>query len=595
MEGIIMGQDKQLRGGAFLLEQIDPNLVFTPEDINEEQKMIAKTTEDFVKDQVWPVLPEIEEHQFEHTIRLLKEAGELGLLAADVPEKYDGLGLDKISSSLITEKIALARSFALSHGAHVGIGSLPIVFFGTHEQKQKYLPDLASGKKIAAYALTEPSSGSDALGAKTTAVLSDDGKYYILNGEKQWITNAGFADVFVVYAKVDGEHFSAFIVERDFPGVSVGPEEKKMGIKGSSTRTLILQDAKVPVENLLGEVGKGHKIAFNILNIGRFKLAVGTLGSSKRGIELAAKYAKERKQFNIPIAKFGLIREKLANMAIKTYALESMSYRIAGMMEKGLEGVEDAEGEIVAKAIADLAIECSISKVFGSEVLDYVVDEGVQIHGGYGFMNEYEIENMYRDSRINRIFEGTNEINRLLIPATLMRKALKGELPLMQVASSLEEELMMMPYLPDDDAPVLEAEEHYVENAKKVFLMIAGLAVQKYEQQLTKEQEIVRDIADIVIETFAMESALLRTKKAIARNGEEKEQLKIDYTRAFIYDSMQKVDALARHALAAMEEGDVLRTQLSVLKKLTRIQPLNEVALKRNIANHILEAEKYVV
>lgn len=591
-----MGQDKQLRGGAFLLEQIDPNLVFTPEDINEEQKMIAKTTEDFVKDQVWPVLPEIEEHQFEHTIRLLKEAGELGLLAADVPEKYDGLGLDKISSSLITEKIALARSFALSHGAHVGIGSLPIVFFGTHEQKQKYLPDLASGKKIAAYALTEPSSGSDALGAKTTAVLSDDGKYYILNGEKQWITNAGFADVFVVYAKVDGEHFSAFIVERDFPGVSVGPEEKKMGIKGSSTRTLILQDAKVPVENLLGEVGKGHKIAFNILNIGRFKLAVGTLGSSKRGIELAAKYAKERKQFNIPIAKFGLIREKLANMAIKTYALESMSYRIAGMMEKGLEGVEDAEGEIVAKAIADLAIECSISKVFGSEVLDYVVDEGVQIHGGYGFMNEYEIENMYRDSRINRIFEGTNEINRLLIPATLMRKALKGELPLMQVASSLEEELMMMmPYLPDDDAPVLEAEEHYVENAKKVFLMIAGLAVQKYEQQLTKEQEIVRDIADIVIETFAMESALLRTKKAIARNGEEKEQLKIDYTRAFIYDSMQKVDALARHALAAMEEGDVLRTQLSVLKKLTRIQPLNEVALKRNIANHILEAEKYVV
>lgn len=591
-----MAQEKKVRGGTFLLEQIDPKLVFTPEDFNEEQKLIAKTTEDFVKDQVWPVLPEIEEHQFGHTIRLLKEAGELGLLAADVPEQYDGLGLDKISSSLITEKMALGRSFALSHGAHVGIGSLPIVFFGTHEQKQKYLPDLASGKKIAAYALTEPSSGSDALGAKATAVLSDDGKYYILNGEKQWITNSGFADVFIVYAKVDGDQFSAFIVERDFPGVSVGPEEKKMGIKGSSTRTLILQDAKVPVENLLGELGKGHKIAFNILNIGRFKLAVGTLGSSKRGIELSAKYAKERKQFNIPIAKFGLIREKLANMAIKTYALESMSYRIAGMMEAGLEGVENAEGETVAKSIADLAIECSISKVFGSEVLDYVVDEGVQIHGGYGFMNEYEIENMYRDSRINRIFEGTNEINRLLIPATLMRKALKGELPFMQVASSLEEELMMMmPYFPDDEAPVLEAEENYVENAKKTFLMLAGLAVQKYEQQLTKEQEIVRDLSDIVIETFAMESALLRTKKAIAKNGEEKEQLKIDYTRAFIYESMQKVEALARHALAAMEEGDVLRTQLSVLKKLTRIQPLNEVAIKRSIAARILDAEKYTV
>jgi len=591
-----MAQEKKVKGGAFLLEQVDPADVFTPEEFSEEQKLIAKTTEDFVKDQVMPVLHEIEEHKFEHTVRLLREAGELGLLGADVPEKYEGLGLDKISSSLITEKMSLGRSFALSHGAHVGIGTLPIVFFGTHEQKQKYLPDLASGRKFAAYALTEPSSGSDALGAKTTAVLSDDGKHYILNGEKQWITNSGFADVFVVYAKIDGDKFSAFIVERDFPGVSVGPEEKKMGIKGSSTRTLILQDAKVPVENLLGEVGKGHKIAFNILNIGRYKLAVGTLGSSKRAIEISAKYAKERKQFNIPIAKFGLIREKLANMAIKTYALESMDYRIAGLFEAGLEGVEEADGSVVANAIAELAIECSIAKVFGSEVLDYVVDEGVQIHGGYGFMNEYEIENMYRDSRINRIFEGTNEINRLLIPGTLMRKALKGELPFMQAAQALEEELLtMMPYIPDDEAPVLEAEENFVENAKKIFLMIAGLAVQKYEEQLTKEQEIVRDLSDIVIETFAMESALLRTKKAVAKNGEEKEQLKIDYTRAFIYESMQKVDALARHALAAMEEGDVLRTQLSVLKKLTRLQPLNEVALKRRIAARILDAERYTV
>jgi alkylation response protein AidB-like acyl-CoA dehydrogenase len=590
-----MADKKKVKGGAYLLTQTEPEEVFTPEEFSEEQKMIAKMTEDFVKDQVLPVLPEIEEHKFEHTVRLLKEAGELGLLGADVPEKYNGLGLDKISSSLITEKISLARSFGLSHGAHVGIGTLPIVFFGNDEQKKKYLPDLATGAKIAAYALTEPGSGSDALGAKTTAVLSDDGKYYLLNGEKQWITNSGFADVFIVYAKIDGDKFSAFIVERNFPGVSVGPEEKKMGIKGSSTRTLILQDARVPVENLLGEAGKGHKIAFNILNIGRFKLAVGTCGSSKRALEISVKYAKQRKQFKIPIAKFGLIREKLANMAVKIYALESLVYRIAGMFEAGLEGVENAEGAVVAKAIEELAIECSIAKVFGSEVLDYAVDEGVQIHGGYGFMNEYEIENMYRDSRINRIFEGTNEINRLIIPATLMRKALKGELPFLQKAQELQEDLLtLMPYLPDEDAPVLEAEENYVENAKKIFLMIAGLAVQKYEQELQKEQEILRDIADIAIETFAMESALLRTKKAIAKNGEEKEQLKIDYTRAFIYESMQKVDALARHTLAALEEGDVLRTQLSVLKKFTRIEPINEVAVKRDIAARIIDAERYV-
>jgi alkylation response protein AidB-like acyl-CoA dehydrogenase len=588
--------DTKAKGGAYLLEQRDPETVFTPEDFTEEHKMIAKTTEDFVKDKVWPVLPEIENHQFEHTVRLLKEAGDLGLLGADVPEKYEGLGLDKVSSSLITEKISLARSFGLSHGAHVGIGSLPIVFFGNDEQKKKYLPDLASGRKIAAYALTEPSSGSDALGAKTTAKLSDDGKYYILNGEKQWITNSGFADVFIVYAKVDGDKFTAFIVERDFPGVSVGPEEKKMGIKGSSTRTLILEDAKVPVENLLGELGKGHKIAFNILNIGRYKLAIGTVGSSKRAIEISAKYANERKQFKVPISKFGLIREKLANMATKVYAAESLAYRIAGMFDANLEGVENAEGSVVANAIGDLAIECSVSKVFGSEVLDYVVDEGVQIHGGYGFMNEYEIENMYRDSRINRIFEGTNEINRLIIPATLMRKALKGELPFLQAAQDLQEELLtMMPYFPDEDAPVLEAEEHYVENAKKIFLMVAGLATQKYGEKMQKEQELLRDLADIAIETFAMESALLRTKKAILKNGEENEQAKIDYTVAFIYESMQKVDALARHALAAIEEGDVLRTQLSVLKKLTRIQPVNEVELKRRIAARIIDAEKYVV
>ncbi|MEW9031699.1 MAG: acyl-CoA dehydrogenase family protein [Planifilum fimeticola] len=584
------------KGGGFLLERPAPEEIFTPEDINEEQKMIAKTTEDFVKEQVWPVLEEIENHNFDHTVRLLKQAGELGLLGADVPEEYGGFGLDKITSTLITEKISLGRSFGLSHGAHVGIGSLPIVFFGNEEQKKKYLPALATGEKIAAYALTEPGSGSDALGAKTTAKLSEDGKYYLLTGEKQWITNSGFADVFVVYAKIDGEKFTAFIVERDFPGVSVGPEEKKMGIKGSSTRTLILDEARVPVENVLGEPGRGHVIAFNILNIGRFKLAAGCLGSAKRAIEISAKYAKERKQFKVPIAKFGLIREKLATMAAKTYALESMVYRTGGYFEENLSQVEGAQGADVAKAIAEYALECSINKVFGSEVLDYVVDEGVQIHGGYGFMQEYEIENMYRDSRINRIFEGTNEINRLLIPATLMRKAMKGELPLIQAAQELQEELMtMMPMLPEEEPALLEEEANLIENAKKIFLMSAGLAVEKYQMELEKQQEILRDIADIAIEVYAMESAWLRAKKALDKEGEEKARLKADLTRAYVFEAFPRIEQRARHILSAMEEGDVLRTQLSVLKKLTRYTPINEVALKRSIAKQVLEADGYVV
>ncbi|MBO2532427.1 Acyl-CoA dehydrogenase [Planifilum fulgidum] len=584
------------KGGGFLLERPAPEEIFTPEDINEEQKMIAKTTEDFVKEKVWPVLEEIENHNFDHTVRLLKQAGELGLLGADVPEEYGGFGLDKITSTLITEKMSLGRSFGLSHGAHVGIGSLPIVFFGNEEQKKKYLPALATGEKIAAYALTEPGSGSDALGAKTTAKLSEDGKYYLLTGEKQWITNSGFADVFIVYAKIDGEKFTAFIVERDFPGVSVGPEEKKMGIKGSSTRTLILDEARVPVENVLGEPGRGHVIAFNILNIGRFKLAAGCLGSAKRAIEISAKYAKERKQFKVPIAKFGLIREKLATMAAKTYALESMVYRTGGYFEENLSKVEGAQGADVAKAIAEYALECSINKVFGSEVLDYVVDEGVQIHGGYGFMQEYEIENMYRDSRINRIFEGTNEINRLLIPATLMRKAMKGELPLIQAAQELQEELMtMMPTLPEEEPALLEEEANLIDNAKKIFLMSAGLAVEKYQMELEKQQEILRDIADIAIEIYAMESAWLRAKKALDKEGEEKARLKADLTRAYVYEAFPRVEQRARHILSAMEEGDVLRTQLSVLKKLTRYTPINEVSLKRSIAKQVLEADGYVV
>ncbi|OYD56172.1 acyl-CoA dehydrogenase, partial [Fictibacillus aquaticus] len=462
--------EKVFKGGGFLIEDIEAADIFTPEDFSEEHHMIAKTTEEYVVKDVVPNLEELENHNFEISRKLLTKAGELGLLGADVPEEYGGLGLDKISSSLITEKFARGRGFSISYGAHVGIGSLPIVLFGNEEQKKKYLPELATGEKIAAYALTEPGSGSDALGARTTARLNAEGTHYVLNGEKQWITNSAFADVFVVYAKIDGEQFSAFIVEREYAGVSTGPEEKKMGIKSSSTRTLILEDALVPKENLLGEAGKGHVIAFNILNIGRYKLALGCVGAAKRGLEVSVKYANERQQFKRKISSFTLIQEKLANMAVQTYAAESSTYRTVGLFENRMGGLSEEkqkDGKEIAKAIAEYAIECSLNKVFASEALDYVVDEGVQIHGGYGFMGEYEIEGMYRDSRINRIFEGTNEINRLLVPGTLVKKAMKQELPLIEKATSLQQELMMLMPVEVGTEP-LDQEKYLVSMAKKV-------------------------------------------------------------------------------------------------------------------------------
>lgn len=592
-----MADTKELiRGGSFLIDAGSADDVFVPEQFSDEHKMIAKTTEDFIVKEVRPHLEEIENHQFDISVRLLKEAGELGLLAGDVPEKYDGLGLDKVSTALVTEKFSLSRGFALSYGAHVGIGSLPIVYFGTDDQKRRYLPDLASGKRLAAYCLTEPGSGSDALGAKTTATLSGDGTHYLLNGEKQWITNAGFADVFIVYAKIDGEKFSAFIVERTFPGVSFGPEEKKMGIKGSSTRTVILQDVQVPIENLLGEPGRGHIIAFNILNVGRYKLAVGAVGSAKRALEIATVYAKERKQFKTPLANFPLIKSKLANMAIKTYAAESSVYRTVGLFDTALTRLGDKadEGAEVAKAIADYAIECSINKVFATEVLDYCVDEGVQIHGGYGFMSDYEIENMYRDSRINRIFEGTNEINRLLIPDTLVKKAMKGELPLLQAAASLQEELMS--YYPQEieDAP-LAAEKHLIDMARKIILMVAGSALMKYQQAISKEQELLAFAADMLIELYAMDSVVKRTEKAIAASGLEHEQQKLELTTVYVQEAFDRIEGWAKEALAAMEEGDDLRLRLSILKKLTRRTPINTVQLKRAIADRVIAAEGYTV
>lgn len=593
-----MEQEKTLiKGGSFLIEDADLSRVFTPEDFTEEHKMIAKTTEDYVNTEVMPLVEKLENHEFEHSVKLLKKAGELGLLGADVPEQYDGLGLDKIASALIAEKMSKAGGFSITHGAHVGIGSLPIVLFGNDEQKKKYLPVLATGEKIAAYALTEPSSGSDALGAKTVAKLNEAGTHYVLNGEKQWITNAGFADVFVVYAKIDGEQFSAFIVERDFGGVSVGPEEKKMGIKSSSTRTLILEDAEVPVENLLGEAGRGHIIAFNILNIGRYKLGVGTIGASKRAMELTIPYTNQRQQFKTPISSFNLTKEKLATMASKLYAVESSVYRTVGLFEDRMSGFTDeqqADGKLVADSIAEFAIECSLNKFFGTETLDYIVDEGVQLHGGYGFMQEYEIERIYRDSRINRIFEGTNEINRLLVPGTLLRKAMKGELPLLEHAQALQEELLMM--MPEEvGTEALAQEKVLVKNAKKIAILAAGLAAQTYGKKLEAEQEVLVNIADIVSNVFAMESVVLRTEKAIAASGEEKAKQKLLYTQIFCQEALEEIEKDAKETLIVAIDGDNQRMMLSALRKLTRSTPYNLIAKKREASEKLIDVEKYVV
>lgn len=586
-----------IKGGSFLIEDIGPDRIWTFEDITDEQEMIAKTTEDFVINEVLPEIEILEKQEFPRTVELLKEAGDLGLLAADIPEEYGGLGLDKISSALITEKMALAAGFSISHGAHVGIGTLPIVLFGNKKQKQKYLPKLASGEMLSAYALTEPGSGSDALAAKTFAKLNPEGTHFVLNGEKQWITNSGFADLFIVYAKIDGEHFSAFIVERGFLGVSTGAEEKKMGLKSSSTRTLILQDVPVPKENLLGEPGKGHIIAFNILNIGRYKLGVGAVGGAKRAFDITVKYANGRQQFKTPISQFNLTKEKFASMAAKIYASESSVYRTVGLFEQRLgqlssEQINDSKE--VGNAIAEYAIECSLNKVFASEVLDYTADEGVQIHGGYGYMQEYEIERVYRDSRINRIFEGTNEINRLLVPGTFIRKALKGELPLFQKAKDLQEEIMMMLPIEPGEEP-LSKEKYLTGNAKKIGLLMTGLAVQKFGKELEHEQEILANIADIVSGAYTMESVVLRTEKAIARNGLKKNNQKLLYTQIFCQETFNKIELDAKEILLAVEEGDALRMMIAALRKLTRHLPIDVIRKKREAADKIIEAEKYIV
>lgn len=579
-------------GGKFLIDQINPADIFTPEDFTEEHQMVANTVADFIENEVVPNIERLDHQEEGLMAATLKKAGELGLLGADIAEEYEGADMGKIASAIIAEYSSAGGSFAVSIGAHTGIGSLPIVLFGTEEQKKKYLPGLATGELIAAYALTEPGAGSDALNSKTKAVLSEDGKYYILNGEKIFITNAGFADVFIVYAKVDGDKFTAFIVDRDTPGFSVGAEEKKLGIKGSSTCSLIFEDAKVPVENVLGEVGKGHVIAFNILNIGRYKLGAGCVGSSKVALNQAVKYALERQQFNLPLAKFGMIRTKIAQMAAKTYAAESAVYRLVGDIEEALHDVKS--GAEAGAAIEEYAIECSITKVLGSETLDYCVDECVQIHGGYGYTQEFPAERFYRDARINRIFEGTNEVNRLVIPATLLRKAMKGKLPLMQAAQALSNDILNLRASVEEDGKPLAAERAMVNMAKKLFLLVGGQAVQKFMQKLAKEQEMIAIMADMAIQIYAMESAVLRALKAWEKDPASAET-KLLLASAYVYDVFPMFDKWAKEALCYLFEGDMLRTQLSIVKRMLKFPPANLVELRRQIAAKVIEAEKYVV
>ena len=583
-----------IKGGAFLIEERATNEIFTPEDFTEEHRMIAETTRQFVDNEVSPHIDELEHHDWKLARELVTKAAELGLIGANIPEEYGGLGLDQTSGALVGENIGRSASFATTLGAESGIGLLPIIYFATEGAKQKYLPRIASGELITAYALTEAGSGSDAMAAKATARLSDDGTEYILNGEKMWITNGGFADIFIIFAKVDGDKFSAFIVERQ-PGLTSGAEEHKMGIKGSSTTALVLSDVRTPVENLLGEIGKGHKIAFNILNIGRFKLGAMCVGGMKLMVHESVRYANERHQFGRPISSFGAIKSKLAEQAIRAWIGESMVYRTLGMIEAGIGAVDAKDMDARLRAIEEYAAECSIIKVALSEYCDYVVDEMVQIYGGYGYSADYPAERAYRDSRINRIFEGTNEINRMLIPGRLMKSALSGRLALLPAAQALMDEVLspQMGSLDEDDS-LLAAEQKLTANAKKVALMTLGTAAQKYMMKLGDQQEILMGIADIIMDTYAMETAILRARKLADTQGEKAAERYLDMTRVFCNDAVERIEASAKNTLAGMSEGDELRTLLAALRRFTKLQPMNTIAARQRIADELIAANKWV-
>ena len=587
------------RGGGFLVESCAPQDLFTPADLSDDHKLIGQTAEEFVTKEVLPLTADLELHKEGLMAGLLKKSADLGLLAASVPEAYGGLGLDKVSTTIMSEKLAVYASFAVSHGGHAGIGTLPIVYFGTEEQKRKYLPKLASGEWLGCYCLSEPQAGSDAQNSKTRAVLSSDGRSWILNGQKMWITNGGFADVFIVFAKVDGEKFSCFIVERGTPGFTTGAEEKKMGIKGSSTVPIFFENCAIPKENLLHEIGRGHIVAFNVLNAGRFSLGAYCLGGSKKMIEVAAKYAKERVAFGKPIAQFGLIRAKLAEMAVRVFAAESMVYRTAGLMDFAIVSAEPSAGTaadktaIGMKVLEEYAIESSINKVYGSEVLSYVVDEAVQIFGGYGFHEEYPVARAYRDSRINRIFEGTNEINRMLVIQMLMKRALSGAVPLLAAGAKLQDEILAGPSFAEDAEGEWAAEDRLVESMKKAFLLAAGAAMQKHREQLADQQEIVGALANIVMDCFAAESCVRRAQKAESVRGAQSAATMADAARVCLHDAAQNVETAARTVLSAVAEGDTLRTQLAVLRRFLKREPVDSIALRRRIADAVEAGDRY--
>jgi len=582
------------RGGSFLVASITPDEIFTPADLSDDQRLIGQTAEEFVAKEVVPRIPELEQHKEGLMAELLRKAGEVGLLGGAIPEEYGGAGLDKVSATVLAEKLAVYASFAVSHGSHAGIGTNPLVYFGTEAQKSKYLPKIASGEWLSCYCLSEPQAGSDALALRTRAVLSPDGKSWILNGQKMWITNGGFADVYIVFAKVDGEKFSCFIVERGTKGFTPGAEEKKMGIRGSSTVPLFFENAAIPKENLLHEIGRGHIVAFNTLNAGRFSLGAYCLGGSKKMLEVSSKYAKERTAFGKRLAEFGLIEAKLAEMAIRTYAIESMIYRSAGMIEAAVAIPTGGADKIqqAMQVLEEYAIESSISKVAGSETLDYCVDEAVQIFGGYGFHEDYPVARAYRDSRVNRIFEGTNEINRMLIIQMLMKRAMGGVIPLIPAATKLNDEILAGPSFEESPSGAFAEEERSLSQAKKIFLLAAGTAVQKYRDQLADHQEIVASLANIAMDVYAMESSLRRAQKSAAVRGDSASVM-ADAARAFVYDAMDRIEKEARTALAATADGDTLVTLLAVLRRFAKHAPLDTIAIRRRVAEAVLAQDRY--
>ncbi|HYK40015.1 MAG TPA: acyl-CoA dehydrogenase family protein [Candidatus Eremiobacteraceae bacterium] len=581
------------KGGSFLLESPAPQDVFTPADLTDDQKLIGQTAEEFVTKEVLPLVKDLENKKAGLMAELVRKGAEVGLMGGGVPEQYGGAGLDKISTTVLTEKLSIYGGFAVTHGAHAGIGTLPIVYFGTEEQKKKYLPKLASGEFIGAYCLSEPQAGSDAQNSLTRAELNAEGTHYILNGQKMWITNGGFADLYIVFAKIDGEKFTAFIVERSYPGCKPGNEEHKMGIHGSSTTPVFLENCKVPKENLLHEIGRGHIVAFNILNAGRFTLGASCVGGSKHVLATSSKYAKERKAFGKQIGDFGLMKEKLAEMAIQIFAVESMVYRSAGNIEAAMsEGTGDKIAHQM-KVLEEYAIESSIAKVYGSEMLDYVVDEAVQIFGGYGFHEEYPVCRAYRDSRINRIFEGTNEINRMLIIQMLMKRAMSGQLALIPAAMKLADEILAGPSFEETPDGALAEEARVVGNAKKMFLQAAGGAVQKFREKLADEQELIGALSNMVMEIYAMESCLLRAQKAAGTRGDAATSVMQDSVRVFISDAMERVEHDAKRAIAAVNDGDMLTTQMAVLKRFGKRATVDTIALRRNVASAVQAQDRY--